>query len=99
MESESLQSIEPLLLGAVEAALLLGVGNTKFYEIKGIGEQAGTGELHPHMLRHTYLTRLYNVEKELRFVQDQAGYASLTITAIYTKTNNTARRRQVEALD
>ena len=25
------------------------------------------------MLRHTYLTRLYNVERDLRFVQDQAG--------------------------
>jgi integrase len=35
------------------------------------------------MLRHTYLTRLYNVEHDLRFVQDQAGHA---------------RKRQVEAL-
>jgi len=57
------------------------------------------GKLHPHMLRHTYLTRLYNVEKDLRFVQDQAGHASPTTTAIYAKTNNTARKRQVEALD
>ena len=51
------------------------------------------------MLRHTYLTRLYNVEKDLRFVQDQAGHARSTTTAIYVKTNNTARKRQVEALD
>ena len=57
------------------------------------------GKLHPHMLRHTYLTRLYNVEKDLRFVQDQAGHASPTTTAIYVKTNNTARKGQVEALD
>ena len=46
-----------------------------------------------------YLTRLYNVEKDLRFVHDQAGHASPTTTAIYAKTNNTARKRQVEALD
>ncbi len=51
------------------------------------------------MLRHTYLTRLYNTEKDLRFVQDQAGHASPTTTAIYAKTNNKARKRQVEALD
>jgi integrase len=70
-----------------------------YAKIKRIGEQAGIGKLHPHMLRHTYLTRLYNVEKDLRFVQDQAGHASPTTTAIYAKTNNTARRRQVEALD
>ena len=48
------------------------------------------------MLRHTYLTRLYNVEKDLRFVQDQASPAT---TALYAKTNNTARKRQVQALD
>ena len=60
-----------------------------YAKIKRIGEQAGVGKLHPHMLRHTYLTRLYNVEKDLRFVQDQAGHASPTTTAIYAKTNNT----------
>ena len=48
---------------------------------------------------YTYLTKLYNMEKDLRFVQDQAGHASPTTTAIYVKTNNTARKRQVEALD
>jgi integrase len=57
------------------------------------------GKLHPRKLRHTYLTRLYNIEKDLRFVQDQAGPASPTTTAIYAKTNNTARKRQVEAPD
>ncbi|MFC1737976.1 tyrosine-type recombinase/integrase [Planctomycetota bacterium] len=70
-----------------------------YAKVKRIGEQAGIGKLHPHMLRHTYLTRLYNVEKDLRFVQDQAGHASPTTTAIYAKTNNKARRRQVQALD
>jgi len=38
-------------------------------------------------------TRLYNVEHDLRFVQDQAGHASPTTTAIYAKTNAKARRR------
>jgi hypothetical protein len=32
-------------------------------------------------------------------IWDQAGHASPTTTAIYAKTNNTARKRQVEALD
>ena len=70
-----------------------------YSKIKRIGEQSGIGKLHPHMLRHTYATRLYNVEKDLRFVQDQIGHASPTTTAIYAKTNSTARKRQVEALD
>ncbi len=51
------------------------------------------------MLRHTYLTRLYNVEKDLRFVQDQAGHAKPGHKAIYAKTSTKARKRQVEALD
>ena len=66
--------------------------------MKKLGSKSGIGKLHPNMLRHTYLTRLYNVEHDLRFVQDQAGHASPTTTAIYAKTNSTARRRQVEAL-
>ena len=70
-----------------------------YEKIKKLGKKCGIGRLHPHVLRHTYLTRLYNVENDLRFVQDQAGHASPTTTAIYAKTNNLARRRQVEALD
>jgi integrase len=60
---------------------------------------AGVGKLHAHMLRHTYLTRLYYIEYDLWFVQDQAGHASPTTTAIYAKTSSKARKRQVEALD
>ncbi len=70
-----------------------------YTRVKRIGEQAGIGKLHPHMLRHTYLTRLYNVEKDLRFVQDQAGHASPTTTAIYAKTDSESRKRQVEGMD
>lgn len=70
---------------------------TVYEKIKRLGRQAGF-RLHPHMLRHTYLTRLYNVEHDLRFVQDQAGHADPATTAIYAKTNNAARRRQVEQL-
>ena len=89
---------------AGSALLVSECGNRIIYrsiyaKIKRIGDQAGIGKLHPHMLRHTYLTRLYNIEKDLRFVQDQAGHASPTTTAIYAKTNNKARKRQVQALD
>ncbi|HSV98693.1 MAG TPA: site-specific integrase [Sedimentisphaerales bacterium] len=70
-----------------------------YEKIRKLGRQAGIGPLHPHMLRHTYGTRLYNVEQDLRFVQDQLGHASPTTTAIYAKTNAPARRRQLEALD
>jgi len=70
-----------------------------YEKIKKLGKKSGIGKIHPHVLRHTYLTRLYNVENDLRFVQDQAGHSSPTTTAIYAKTNSKARKRQVEALE
>lgn len=87
---------EPLLKSTKNSRMIY---RSIYEKIKRIGKQAGVGKLHPHMLRHTYLTRLYNVEHDLRFVQDQAGHANPMTTAIYAKTNNKARKRQVEALD
>jgi integrase len=87
-----------------ESALVSANGIRMIYrsiyeKIKKLGRQAGIGKLHPHMLRHTYGTRLYNIEQDLRFVQDQLGHASPNTTAIYAKTNAPARRRQLEALE
>jgi len=70
-----------------------------YSKVTGIGRRAGIAHLHPHVLRHTYLTRLYNVGHDLRFVQDQAGHASPTTTAIYAQTDQEGRRKQVNALD
>ena len=70
-----------------------------YSKITGIGKRAGVAHLHPHVLRHTYLTRLYNVGHDLRFVQDQAGHRSPVTTAIYAQTDQEARRKQVNALD
>ena len=87
---------EPLLVSAKGSRMIY---RSIYEKIKKLGKQSGIGKLHPHMLRHTYGTRLYNVEQDLRFVQDQLGHASPTTTAIYAKTNSKARKRQVEALD
>jgi integrase len=87
---------DPLLVSTKGKLLIY---RSVYEKIKKLGKKSGIGKLHPHMLRHTYLTRLYNVEHDLRFVQDQAGHASPTTTTIYAKTNNKARKRQVEALD
>ena len=54
-----------------------------YNKIKKIGRQAKIGNLHPRILRATYIVRLYNIEQDLRFVQRQAGHAYLRTTAIY----------------
>ena len=87
---------DPLLASAKGGRVIY---RSIYEKIKKLGRSSGLGKLHPHMLRHTYGTRLYNIEQDLRFVQDQLGHASPTTTAIYAKTNSKARRRQVNALD
>jgi len=69
-----------------------------YIRVRGVGKKAGLRRLTPHMFRHTYLTRLYNSGQDLLFVKDQAGHADPSTTAIYARTDQAARRRQVEAL-
>jgi site-specific recombinase XerC len=71
---------------------------TLYQKIRRVGERAGIGRLHPHMLRHTYATRLYSVEKDLLFVSDQLGHANASTTHIYAKTDSESRRKQVERI-
>lgn len=48
-------------------------------------KKAGIGKrVHFHLLRHTYLTRLYSRTKDLRLVQEVAGHADISTTQIYT---------------
>jgi len=71
---------------------------TLYQKIRRIGEKSGIGKLYPHMLRHTYATRLYAVEKDLLFVSDQLGHSNVTTTQIYAKTDSESRRKQVEKI-
>lgn len=54
-----------------------------YNKIKRIGRQAHIENLHPRILRCTYVVKLYNSEQDLQFVQQQAGHASPRTTAIY----------------
>ena len=40
--------------------------------------------VHFHLLRHTYLTKLYARTKDIRLVQEVAGHADISTTMIYT---------------
>jgi len=52
-----------------------------YSKVRRIGREAGIGRLHPAVLRHAFLVRLYEKEQDLRLVQEQAGHARLKSTA------------------
>ena len=68
-------------------------------KLKIVGQKSGIGNLTAHMLRHTFGTYLYRIEKDLYYVQDQLGHAKPETTAIYAKTMSDDRRRQIEKLN
>ena len=49
-----------------------------------LSRKAGIGHVHPHMLRHTALTALYDTTRDIRMVQEVAGHASVQTTQRYT---------------
>jgi len=50
-----------------------------------LGKKAGIEKpVHPHMLRHTALTELYDRTRDLRLVQDVAGHTTSRMTERYT---------------
>lgn len=70
-----------------------------YSKIRTIGRKAKIGRLTPHMFRHTYLTRLYNIACDIRLIQRQAGHASISTSAIYAQTEIESARRQIEAIE
>jgi integrase/recombinase XerC len=69
-----------------------------YMRLRRIGNRAGLGHLHPHKFRHTFLSFLYKVGKDLRNTQNQAGHKRPETTARYAHVFDDDARRQTEAL-
>ena len=58
-----------------------------FYDIRrslrSAGRRAELGHVHPHMLRHTFVTRLLDAKAPLEWVNQLAGHKSFAMTKRY----------------
>lgn len=55
-------------------------------------------EIHPHLLRHTFATRLMT-RTSMRVVQQLLGHTSIFSTQIYTHPNSTDYQKAIDALN
>jgi integrase/recombinase XerD len=63
------------------------------------GERANIPRrVHPHQLRHSYATRLYDSGVDLTVIQSQLGHDRLTTTAIYAHASGRYVQQQVAGL-
>lgn len=66
--------------------------------IKSAGQLSIGREIHPHILRHTFATRLMS-KTSMRVVQQLLGHSNLTSTQIYTHPNNADLQEAIDQLN
>lgn len=66
--------------------------------IKSAGALSIGREIHPHLLRHTFATRLMS-RTSMRVVQQLLGHSSITSTQIYTHPNHDDYQKAIDALN
>ena len=69
-----------------------------YTKIVRIGRDALGRHLTPHVLRHTFATRLYSIDNDLLNTSAQLGHASVATTQIYARTLSKAARAQANEL-
>jgi integrase/recombinase XerD len=67
--------------------------------IREIGDLAEVDHLHPHVLRHTFATRLVEMGVDLRTTQEALGHASLQTTQVYTRVRPVRLKEAIDELD
>ena len=69
---------------------------TLYWRLVRLGKIAKLPSLHPHTLRHTFATRLYEATDDLLIVKELLGHESIATTQIYA---HCAMRRKLRAVN
>lgn len=93
---EDLKAADPLFVNSRNRRLTY---HNLFDWIKKVREKSGVQCLHPHALRHTFGTYLYNYKMDLEYVREQLGHASIATTQIYAKTLSKSKLEQMEGFE
>lgn len=65
--------------------------------IHAAGRKALNRDVHPHMLRHTFATKLMQ-RTNIRIVQELLGHTSITSTQIYTHPNSEDLKKAIDSM-
>lgn len=75
------------------------VSRSVAYLVQSYTEKAIGKRLSPHKLRAAYGTILYDKTKDIRFVQDRMGHASVETTQLYIVQDNGAAEKAAKLMD
>ena len=73
-------------------------GRSIYHLVARIVEPIVGRHVHPHMLRHSFASRVREAGGDLQLIQEALGHASIVTTTMYAHLSTSRRRQQLAEL-